>query len=106
MMNEDVLGNERADAAAKVALPAPSPHIAQWQAWRAHAEKFRLFWGTSGHTPLYGPEAAREIGEHPGSWLASAPSHQTCLVWPAGGPCEWPPQTGVLKKPGVSEPPR
>ena len=44
LTNEDVLGNERADVAANAALPAPSPGVAQ--GWRAHVEKFRLFWGT------------------------------------------------------------
>ena len=49
-LNEDFLGNERADVAAKAALPAQSPHNMQWQMWRPHAEKFRLFWGTFGPT--------------------------------------------------------
>ena len=80
----DVLGKEKADVAAKEALPPPSPHIMQWQLWRAHAEKLRLFWGAFGPTlarrgrrarppkearevepPLFGPEAPKEIGEHP-----------------------------------------
>ena len=41
---EDFLGNDGADVAAKAALSAPSPHIAQWTLWRQHTEKFRLFW--------------------------------------------------------------
>ena len=46
--------------AAKEALPAPSPHIMLWQMWQAHAEKFRLFWGTFGPTL-----ARRDRKNHP-----------------------------------------
>ena len=66
-----------------------SPHIMRWKTWRDQAEKFRLFWGAFGPTlarrvrqemvpqqpreeePLeFGPEAPKEIGGIPGSWLA------------------------------------
>ena len=98
----DFLGNERANVAAKEALPPPSPHIANGTMWREHAEKFRLLWGTFGPPtlarrvrqekipqqprekapPVFGPEAPKEIGAHPRLVVGTDPPlHQMSLVW-------------------------
>ena len=94
----DVMGNGRADVAAKAALPPPSPHMLQWQRWRDHARKFRLFWGAFGPTlarrarqeqhpqlprevgpPEFGPAAPVEIGDHARVVVGTDPPLIQCL---------------------------